>query len=303
MSNPKESKLEGINLKIYIIYINLSLVLNLLNKGYYSLALTKLMYLLENAILINSASFEIIESIQNILVDMIDYDPSASLDYFIKFYKQNENSICETKEKKENSFNYLVKLIKAKVYSLSQNQTFMKSADLNSDEIIKNNFFYKMNIEFIQKFSPLKSLDFESNISQIKVDILSLKNFIKMAKQHKLFKLYFNAKLNLAKVYASENNNKAKLIIMKLKDKNLDDSLLLKYYLFECFLNSKNKNFKKVKEILSLIETKFLLKNSGSIEDDYEFYFYKMHSLLYKLKKHLSKFFYLKEMFNIWIYL
>jgi len=310
ISNSKETKLEGINLKVYIIYINLSLVLNLIRKGYYSLGFTKLKYLLENEILMNSANYEIIDSIQNILVDMLDYDINDSLEYFLLFYKKNQNfcsinssNLKQVFNNKNNSFDHMVKVIKLKFYSFSQNEIFIKNENFEADEDIKNNIFYSFTVEYILIFSEIKNLSYKSDINHIKINILKLKNFIKKAKQHKLFRLYFNAKLNLAKLYLFQDPNKACLIGIKLKDKNLDDSLLLKYYLFDCFLNAKIKDFKKLKKNLCFIENSYLLMNSGSIEDNYDFYFFKMEMLLFKLKEDLSKYLNLIELFCLWLHL
>lgn len=301
MSNPKENKLDGINLKNYILYINLSSILNLLNKGKLLLGFTKFKYLLENEILMKSANYEIIEIILNISLDMLDYDIDNSLEYFFLFYKRNQNS--NKSQIKNNSFNYLVKMIKIKLYGLSQNDIFLKNSNFANDEKICQNLYYKNYIKYIKYFTNIKSLTFKNQVCLNMINILKLKKFIKKLKNQKILKLYFKSKLYLAKLFALEDLNKAKLIAMKIKDKNLDDGLLLRYYLFECFLNSRTKNFKKLKEFLNIIERSFILKNSGSIEDKYEFYYFKMELLSYKLNKNNSKIFCFYELFSIWIYL
>ena len=79
MSNPKENKIDGISLKIFIIYINLSLILNLIKKGNYILGFTNLKNLLNNENLICSANKEIIDMIMNILIELLEYDIDSIL--------------------------------------------------------------------------------------------------------------------------------------------------------------------------------------------------------------------------------
>lgn len=296
IANLKESKLEGISLKCYIIYINLSIILNLIHEGKLSLAFVHVKYLLSNDFLNNHFNFEIIAIIQNILTYFLEYDVYFTLENNIYYYKisQNQTSGKEISNEhdifnnKENSIND-IKLIKTKLFGLTYEAMFLKNI---SEQDFKNDEFIKMQFKFIINFSILKNID--SN---------ELKKFIKLAKTIGFHNFYISGKILLAKLKIKEDLNETKLILMKLKEKNLKENQLLKTFLLEGYINLKSKNMKKLKRILSMIKHCNLIKTCGKLEDEFEYFYFKIEYLIFKVNKKFQNFFLIKEIFLIWLYL
>jgi hypothetical protein len=293
LSNSTEYNIDGVDIRTYIIYINISLIINHLNEGEYNSAFSNIINLLDNQSLISYSNKEIIDIILKLFIELFDYDIILVLDYIIILYK-SKNKINENLGNSFQKIDEFIRSLKIKFFSISNNENFYEKICYEKNKYNDHDIYISKCMEFQLKFSNIEK---DINLNKI----YELKNFIKEVKSLNFNRLKTLAKIKLGYFYCFSNQFDAKIIITKIREKNKNKNILLKIDLLECNLYLQNDELENLKKKVYFMTNENSIKKNGTIEDNYDFYYYKYIYLIKKMEKNTIKNRKIKEIFTLWI--